>query len=188
MTQDVKQWLAEIKALQQKLAEVQQERDEAYASATNWRNLYETEAKQRRTEAHLARQALDALKAEIQEGRISLTTAADAAAPENLTAIQQVVDQLQIDEMKDWLTQVLLERDRLTRALQSEQVAHTETRKNLTTALGDAVNILSKERADDHSNPASAPAANASNPDAAGGSASKQPDSKTPSLELPQFD
>ena len=54
--QDIKQWLAEIKALQQKLAQANQERDEAYASAANWRSLYETEAKQRRTEAVLARQ------------------------------------------------------------------------------------------------------------------------------------
>lgn len=35
MSQDVRQWLLEIKALQQKLAEVNQERDQAYTSAAN---------------------------------------------------------------------------------------------------------------------------------------------------------
>jgi hypothetical protein len=33
MTQDVRQWLAEIKHLQQKIAEACQERDEAYANS-----------------------------------------------------------------------------------------------------------------------------------------------------------
>ena len=66
MTQDVRQWLAEIKTLQQKLTETQKERDEAYASAANWRNLYETEAKQRRTESRLAQQAIGSLKEELQ--------------------------------------------------------------------------------------------------------------------------
>lgn len=61
----VQQWLAEIKGLQQKLLEVQQEREQAYASAANWRNLYEIEAKQRRAEAQTSQAAIAALQAEL---------------------------------------------------------------------------------------------------------------------------
>ena len=50
MTQDVTQWLDEIKALKQQLVEMRQEREEAYASAINWQQRYETEAQQRRVE------------------------------------------------------------------------------------------------------------------------------------------
>lgn len=67
MIQEVKQWIDEIQILQQKLTEAVQEREEAFASAAKWRSLYETEAKQRRIEAKLARQNANALKAKIQQ-------------------------------------------------------------------------------------------------------------------------
>ena len=63
MSQDVTQWLAEIRTLQRQLADVRQERDQAYASAANWRRLYETEARQRRTEVADFQTQLKALKA-----------------------------------------------------------------------------------------------------------------------------
>uniref|UniRef100_A0ACD5H183 Uncharacterized protein n=1 Tax=Desertifilum tharense IPPAS B-1220 TaxID=1781255 RepID=A0ACD5H183_9CYAN len=40
---DVVQWLAQIKELKEQLAQAQQERDEAYATASNWQRLYDTE-------------------------------------------------------------------------------------------------------------------------------------------------
>jgi len=49
MSQNVTQWLAEIQALKQQLADAQQEREQAYTSAANWQRLYETEAQQRRS-------------------------------------------------------------------------------------------------------------------------------------------
>ena len=49
-------------------------------------------------------------------------------------------------ELRSRLIQALQECDRLTQALQTEQADHTQTRKNLTTALGDAIATLSKER------------------------------------------
>ncbi len=95
MTQDVRQWLGEIKHLQQKLAEAHKERDEAFASAANWRHLYETEAKQRRTEAALMQQSIDALKAELETRRnpsedYSPSTADQALLAERLQALQTV--------------------------------------------------------------------------------------------------
>lgn len=141
MSQEVKQWLAEIKTLQQKVAQSHQEQEEAFASAANWRSLYETEAKQRRMEAHLARQAIDSLKAELQaiNHPVHLNTSAELIQTE-------VAQTDSVPELQAWLIQTLQECDRLVQALHAEQAAHIETRKNLTTALGDAIDQLNQER------------------------------------------
>lgn len=179
MTQDVRQWLAEIKSLQQKLTEAHQERDQAYASAANWRSLYEAEAKQRRTEANLAQQTIALLKAELAE--LQAAPATEATRPEDIALIQSDVARLQsTPELKQRLVQALLECDRLTHALRAEQAAHTQTRRGLTTALGDTVEMLTKERMvrSQHS----------STPPAAATGVTKFESAKTPSLELPPFD
>lgn len=141
MTQDIQQWLAEIKGLQQKLAEVQQERDQAYSSASNWRNLYETEAKQRRTEAQTARDTIAALQQEL--------AALQRPSPEQAEygdIVRQQVEQWQPEELKLQLMQSLLERDQLAQSLEAEQQAHIQTRQDLTTALGDTMELLTKAR------------------------------------------
>jgi hypothetical protein len=143
--QDVKQWLAEIKALQQKLAEAQQERDAAYASVANWRNLYETEAKQRRTEAALTRQTIGSLKAELQSLQHHPTNL-QAAAELPVALRQQIAELTDVSTLQIQLAEALLERDRLSQALRTEQLVHEETRQQLTTALGDAIDQLNRER------------------------------------------
>lgn len=202
MSQDVRQWLAEIKLLQQKLVAAQQERDEAYASAANWRSLYEAEAKQRRTETHLAQQNLEALKAENQRMReLPQSSSRDSDA---LAIIQKEVDQLQnVEELKLALIRALTECDRLSRALRTEQSAHSQTRNALTTALGDTVDLLAKERVvrkrtrQNNSTPANstttAKVGGANGTTANGtltnGTASKTlGEIKNPSLELPPFE
>jgi hypothetical protein len=145
--QDIRQWLAEIKALQQKLAQANQERDEAYASAANWRSLYETEAKQRRTEAVLSRQTIDSLKIELKASQAaasgaSVTTASPALQPD-AQKIAQITD---IQALQAQHLAALQERDRLFQALKLEQAAHIDSRKQLTTALGDAIDQLNQER------------------------------------------
>lgn len=146
MTNDVRQWLAEIKALQQKLAEAHQERDEAYASAANWRSLYETEAKQRRMEATAAQQSIAALKAELLQ--LQAFASGEDTDASDLEAAEQEVAQFQtLDELREELIKALAERDRLAQALKAEQESHLQTRKGLTTALGDTVDMLAKERA-----------------------------------------
>ncbi len=162
MTHDVQQWLGEIKALQHKLADAHRERDEAFASAANWRSLYETEAKQRRADAKLAQQRLDELQEQLTQ-RVDVVSAArlDAA---RLQAAQPNVAQPGIDDspdeeplvedaagdgvdaLKTALTQALEECDRLAAALQAEQQQHDQTRQGLTSALGDTMDLLTKER------------------------------------------
>jgi seryl-tRNA(Sec) selenium transferase len=161
MSQDVRQWLLEIKTLQQKLAEVNQERDQAYASATNWRKLYETEAQQRRTEARLAQQQIEMLKAELQ----LLKPLPQPFTSDEMTqsAIQAHLEQLQSpSEIRESLVRALMECDRLTQSLKAEQADHAQTRRSLTTALGDTVNLLAKERATRDQTKSGAPVTNGS--------------------------
>ena len=153
MIQEVKQWIDEIQILQQKLTEAAQEREEAFASAAKWRSLYETEARQRRTEANLAQQNANVLKAEIRQFQeLPTMSFEDGRSPkiqqtDQQKAIQQTVQQVRDEDLKAKLTQALVERDRLAQALRAEQANHTQTRQALTTALGDTVEHLTQERA-----------------------------------------
>lgn len=143
MAQDVTQWLAEIQALRQQLAEAQQERDRAYASATNWQKLYDTEAQQRRTEATLSQHTIRQLQQEVTQLRQQLTPKVNET--EVTAAIEAEVTQLQtVESSKNRLIAALQECDRLVRALKTEQEHHAQTRKSLTMALGDAIDMLSK--------------------------------------------
>ncbi|WP_416666350.1 hypothetical protein [Egbenema bharatensis] len=212
MTQDVKQWLTEIKLLQQKVADAQQEREEAYASAANWRNLYETEAKQRRAEVNLAQQTIESLTAKLQELQ---TLPSSEPQGEVVETIQAEVEQLQdVEALKEFLIRALSECDRLTRALTAEQLSHAQTRKELTSALGDTMDLLTRERGGRQANgngmgngnsgqakgnavlSASVPTPSAMSQstsiEATDGSAlpslSNSSEVRIPSLELPQFD
>jgi hypothetical protein len=185
MNQEAK-WLSEIKTLQQKVAEAHQERDQAYASAANWRTLYETEAKQRRLEANLARQALDSLKAELQELRQPL----QINPSDRSTAVQAEVAQVaNIEELQSRLMQALLECDRLSQELREEQSTHDNTRRSLTTALGDAIDQLNQERSQRSTHQHSANAA--VSPDLADKSPEKTTEkvaANRPELKIPSFE
>ena len=145
MKHEVTEWLAEIRVLKQQLAEAQNERDTANESAANWRNLYTTEAQQRRTEASLAQQQIETLKAQIREVQGLPRIAADD--PAAVAAIRAEVEKLQsLEELQAKLKQVLLERDRLVETLKLEQANHAQTRKSLTTVIADTIDKLTRER------------------------------------------
>ena len=67
MAQDVRQWLDEIKRLKQQLTEVQRERDAALESANQWRQLYSTEAQQRREEVKRNQEIIGALRSQLEQ-------------------------------------------------------------------------------------------------------------------------
>jgi myosin heavy subunit len=145
-------WLAEIQALRQQMAELQQKRDEAWESSQKWRQLYNTESEQRRAEAKIYQQALAkrsegiaSVKAELQQFQgINV----DATAETTTTAVQSELSQLtSVGELKAKLVAVTKERNYLIQALKTEQENHAQTRNNLTTALGDAIDSLAKARA-----------------------------------------
>jgi hypothetical protein len=147
---DVVQWLNEIQDLQQKLEVARTSEAAAIASADNWRKRYETEAIQRRNDTDAMRQLIQELRATIE------SLQSDAEKPSMATPVERAtiagqIDQLSSDEMKTQLLQVWTERDRLTELseqlaadLKTEQEDHAQTRKNLTTALGDTVDMLTK--------------------------------------------
>ncbi|MFP5270178.1 hypothetical protein [Coleofasciculus sp.] len=146
MSNDVRQWLAEIKELKQQLADSIRDRDAANESAANWRRLYNTEAQQRRTEARLAQQQIDALNLEIQQlqQEKDLLKAQD---PDATCAIEQEVAKLQTSEqLQQKLIQVMMERDRLIDTLKIEQANHAQTRNSLTAVIGDTIDQLTKQR------------------------------------------
>ena len=150
MSQDVRQWLDEIKRLQQQLTEMTRDRDEAGESAAQWRQLYNTEAEQRRNDAKLTQQSIAYLELQIEESQNFSPNVSENG--EAGIARQQEVEQLQtVDELKAKLVMVMEERDRafeqikqLTQALKQEAARHAETSKNLTSALGDAVDLLAR--------------------------------------------
>lgn len=146
MSNDVTQWLAEIKELKQQLVDAMQDRNAAYESADKWRQLYNNEAQQRRTEAKLAQQQVESLKAQIRklQGEIPSQTEDDAAAA---LAIEQELATLEtFEELKEKLKEIMGERDRLFEALRTEQTNHVQTRKSLTAVIGDTIDQLAKER------------------------------------------
>lgn len=151
MSEQVVQWLNEIKELKQELQEAQEAQRAANASADNWRKRYEIEAQQRRTEALLMRQTIDQLKAEISQLKNLPQPSVNSPVPQS--NIEQAIasqfpdtsDTSQVvADLKLKLLQVWTERDRLAQDLKTEQANHIQTRKNLTTALGDTVDMLTK--------------------------------------------
>jgi hypothetical protein len=147
MEQDLtQQWLTEIQALKQQLADAERDRNSAWESAEKWRQLYNTEAEQRRSDALLFQQAIVSLKTELQNIKgIDETKLPDADANTHICAEVAVIDSIQ--ELQTKLIAATKERDRLINALKSEQENHCQTRKSLTTALGDAIDSLTRERA-----------------------------------------
>jgi cell division septum initiation protein DivIVA len=149
MTQDIRQWLDEIKRLKQQLAQTQLDLNAAVESSDQWRQRYNTEAQQRRQEAGRYLEQVGELRGELDRWqRLS-------PLPHELqvrVAVRQEIDQLKtLDEVKAKLIEVMLERDRsreqihqLVEALDTEKTAHLETRNSLTMALGDTVDLLTK--------------------------------------------
>lgn len=153
MTQDITPWLNEIKALQEKIVKLQTELNAAQDSASKWCQLYNTEAQQRRTETQLAQETIQTLKAQAQ--KLQGFPSVEGSVDESATTIEQQIENLQtLAELKAKIIEVVQERDRaftqvqkLTEALQKEQVNHINTRTSLTNALADAVDILAKAKA-----------------------------------------
>ncbi len=138
-------WLTEIQSLRQQMTQFQRERDEAWESSQKWRQLYNTEAEQRRTDAKMCQDAIASVKAEVEK----FSGINTEAGSDNTIAIGQQISQFNsIEELRTQLLAVIQERDCLLQALKLEQENHAQTRKSLTTALGDAIDSLARLRAD----------------------------------------
>ena len=138
MTQEITRWLTEIRTLQQQLESVRQERDQAYQSAANWRQLYDAEAKQRREEVELLKETEATLRTELSALRSHHT---DAVAAE----LETHLDSSNLDSVEGLraeLIKALQTCEQLQKALNAEKHEHAETRKTLTSALGEAIDAF----------------------------------------------
>ncbi|MEM7062927.1 MAG: hypothetical protein AAF572_07175 [Cyanobacteria bacterium P01_B01_bin.77] len=144
MVNEVSQWLAEIQNLQQQLKDLGQERDQAYASAANWRRLYESESEQRRNASARSQMRIRALANELE---VFKQAPSQGEPSRNLEQVLAQVTQVEsVDELRSQLTNALTLCDQLSNALKTEQAAHEETRQNLTTALGDTIDLIAKDQ------------------------------------------
>lgn len=144
MSEEVVQWLAEIRTLKQQLAQLEGDRNAAQESAAHWRKLYNIEARQRREEAQLARQESQLLQAKLEqvEEEIPALSREDIEA-----AIKAEIAALETPEaIKEKLITVIRDRDRALEALKNEQDNHIETRRSLTAVIGDTIDQLTRMR------------------------------------------
>lgn len=144
MVNDVSQWLAEIQTLQQQLQALGQERDQAYASAANWRRLYESESEQRRNDSARSQIRIRALANELEVVKQAPLKGGESSP--NLEQVSAQVNQVEsVDQLRSQLIDALTLCEQLSNALKTEQAAHAETRQNLTTALGDTIDLIAKD-------------------------------------------
>jgi chromosome segregation ATPase len=139
MTQELTQWITEVRTLQQQLTEVRQERDQAYNSTANWRRLYETEARQRRQETAELRSQLQALQQQLQ--------APTSAQGNHQTVLDHLSQVDSIDGLQGQLEALVARCKTLGEQLEAEQAAHAQTRQSLIAALGDTFDTLKPEAA-----------------------------------------
>ncbi|MEM9004295.1 MAG: hypothetical protein AAGE59_12330 [Cyanobacteria bacterium P01_F01_bin.86] len=145
MTQEITRWVTEIRTLQQQLAAIRQERDQAYKSAANWRQRYDAEAKQRREDVEQLQLTVKTLRTELATLQAPQK---DSVSAELLTHPLEEDADASLDTVEGLRTQLvkaLQQCDRLQKGLDAERADHAETRKSLTTALGEAIDALSPE-------------------------------------------
>ncbi|HIK44945.1 MAG TPA: hypothetical protein IGR64_08665 [Leptolyngbyaceae cyanobacterium M65_K2018_010] len=137
MTQDLTQWITEVRTLQRQLADTRRERDQAYNSAANWRRLYDNEARQRRQEAEQFQAQLTVLTQKLQQaGSLGLDSGTGLTHLGSAPSPGSVQEQLQALTRQCQL---------LAQQLEAEKQAHAETRQTLTAALGETFDMLKLE-------------------------------------------
>ncbi len=147
-SENIAQWLAEVRSLQKQIASLKQEREQAYQSAENWRKLYESEAQQRRRDAAVNRQKMDKLEQALTHNQTLLPSEVAQTDQRSLPSLQvsDALSSQSIETIKRQLTAAQQQCDQLVRSLQAEEKSHEQTRESLTAALGDTVDLLAKER------------------------------------------
>lgn len=136
---EVVQWLNEVKALQQQVRDLTAELATAQENNDSWRSRYETEGQQRRNDVITRQDQINKLQAEIAQLRTQpefSTTLSDDAIALQINGITSM------SSLQGKLFEVWMDRDNVLAALKKEQLAHEKTKKDLTMALADAMDIL----------------------------------------------
>jgi hypothetical protein len=114
---------------------LKKERDRALEDAARWRQRYETEAQQRRTEIEAADKTIHNLRAEVQQlsqmGQVTVRSVVPSLPSTPLGNDKQ--------NLAAELARLAQARDELALALAQEQQHHAKTRENLISALGEAL-------------------------------------------------
>ena len=142
MSENVSQWLAEIQSLQRQIAELKEERSQAYSSVDNWRNAYDAEAQQRRRDTEMYKRKIEQLQQTIE----SLQSPSEAGSDLTAAELSRIQGNQSVEQLQAALIAARGECDRLKKKLEAEEAEHINTRESLTAALGDAVDLLSKDK------------------------------------------
>ena len=136
---EVVQWLNEVKALQQQVRDLTSELAIAQGNTDSWRSRYEIEGQQRRNDVSTRQDQINKLHAEIAQLRTQpdfSTTLSDDAIVLQINGITSM------SALQGKLFEVWTDRDNVLAALKKEQLAHEKTKKDLTMALADAMDVL----------------------------------------------
>lgn len=136
--QDVSYWLSEVKALQQQLSLLQQERDIAHEESARWRDRYQAESQLRQQNTAFLKEQIRQLEAE-QAERQQLS---ESEGEDSTDLLESLADMRDLDEIQQYVQEIAQERNRLHRALEAERQAHSQTRESLSIALGDTIDLL----------------------------------------------
>lgn len=139
MSQELTQWIAEVRTLQRQLTDTRKDRDQAYNSSANWQRLYETEARQRREKTEALQNQIRTLKGQLQQVEARGTAVSDAVR-HNLASADS------LGGVQGQLEALVTRCQELTDQLEAEKEAHAQTLKSLTAALGDAFDTLTPGR------------------------------------------
>ncbi len=142
-SQDFSQWIQEIQALKQQVADLKRDRDAAYRASDKWQQHYTQETQQHRKNVEALQKNIVQLREQLAAGTVvELPDGVELAiAPSDPDAeemnLQTAIEQNQ--QLKTQLKQAIA-------ALEKERQDHEATRLNLTTALGDAIEVLGQGR------------------------------------------
>jgi predicted RNase H-like nuclease (RuvC/YqgF family) len=142
-SKQVVQWLNEVKSLQQQVRNLTIELDAAQQNVDSWRSRYETEGQQRRTDVITRQDQINKLQTEIAQLRTQpefSTTLSDDAIVLQINGITSMT------ALQGKLFEVWTDRDNVLAALKKEQLAHEKTKKDLTMALADAMDVLTPKK------------------------------------------
>jgi predicted nucleic acid-binding Zn-ribbon protein len=141
---EVIQWLNEVKLLQQQVKDLNAELLVATQNADAWRSRYETEGQQRRSESASTQSKIAKLTDQVAQllanPELSTELGDDAIAV-------QIKGLISMSDLQSKLFEVWTDRDKAIAALKAEQSAHEKTKKDLTMALADAMDVLTPKKA-----------------------------------------
>ncbi len=149
-SKEVMQWLNEVKSLQQQVRDLTIELAAAQQNADSWRSRYETEGQQRRSDVTTRQDQINKLQAEIAQLRTQpefSTTLSDDAIALQINGITSM------SALQGKLFEVWTDRDNVLAALKKEQLAHEKTKKDLTMALADAMDVLTPKSKNNSAQP-----------------------------------